>query len=460
MGVYEDYIMYKDTIVAIATPMGYGGIGVIRISGPQAYTLLLKHTTSTRYSPWKLKHTSLLDEQGNILDDILAVYMPMPNTFTGEDVVELHCHGSPIVLKSALEALLQSGARSAERGEFSKRALLNNRMSLSQAEAVMEVIHAPDTVALAFAQKRLQGALGTYVANIEAHLTRARMELYVALDFPEEDLETIDIGAVLSELEEAKTHISYLINQYQQNTVWQEGATVVLAGSVNAGKSSLFNAILGMHRAIVSPIEGTTRDYVTERISLHGLPITLIDTAGLRMTQDMIEQQGIEMMKDFARRADCLLFVVDATRDGLTQEEEDFLTQYASRSLLVYNKIDIDSILPSILQERYDIPTLSCSAHTMEGIDRLMESLYSLLVGSSSLNPDYSALVPNSRQYAILTTASKAIEQLRDDLLSGRPLDGVSAMLEYILQELDEITGYRVPEDILNSIFESFCIGK
>lgn len=452
--------MYVDTIVAIATPVGYGGIGVIRISGSLAYTLLCKHTTHTTYTPWKLKHTSLLDAEGNLLDDILAVYMPMPHTFTGEDVVELHCHGSPLILKKAVESLLASGARAAQRGEFSKRALLNNRMSLSQAEAVMEVIHAPDSVALTFAQKRLQGKLAEYVANIEKHLTHARMELYVALDFPEEDIDSIDMHNVMIELEEAKRHIGYLIQQYQQNTVWQEGATVLLAGSVNAGKSSLFNAILGIHRAIVSDIEGTTRDYVTERISLRGIPITIIDTAGLRTTDDSVEQQGIEMMKEYAERAECILFVVDASRKELTIEEYTFLDKHASRCILIYNKIDIDTLLAQRIQSRYNIPSVMCSASTMQGIDILMESIYTFLVGTSSSHADNNAIVPNSRQYTTLCRAYKAIEELCKDSMHGMPLDGISAMLEYILQELDEITGYRIPEDILNSIFESFCIGK
>ena len=452
--------MYVDTIVAIATPVGYGGVGIIRISGPQAHMLLRKHTTSTTYTPWKLKHTTLLDTCGNVLDDILAVYMPMPHTFTGEDVVELHCHGSPVVLKSALQALLESGARSAERGEFSKRAFLNNRLSLSQAEAIIEVIHAPDTVALAFAQKRLQGAFGNYIANIEKHLTHARMELYIALDFPEEDLDSIDLKTLTSDLQKAKQQIALLIQQYQQSTVWQEGATVLLVGSVNAGKSSLFNAILGTHRTIVSPYEGTTRDYITERISLHGIPIVLIDTAGLRDTHDNIEKQGIEMMKEYAQHADCILFVVDATRSELTKEEHEFLCTYTSRCMLIYNKIDIDTLLMDEIHSYYNIPFVRCSASTTQGIDTLMESLYSFLLKDSSIHPDYNALVPNARQYHTLCKAYKGIESLCNDLDSGMPLDAIGAMLEYVLQELHEITGYSVPEEILNSIFESFCIGK
>lgn len=452
--------MYIDTIVAIATPLGYGGIGVIRISGPQAHALLLKHTAHTMYIPWKLKHTHFLDATGNILDDILAVYMPSPNTFTGEDVVELHCHGSPVVLHSAVQALLESGARSAQRGEFSKRALLNNRMSITQAEAIMEVIHAPDMVALAFAQKRLQGALGEYITRVERCLTEARMELYLALDFPEEDIDTIDIASVHSALEEAQSSILALIRHYQQNSIWQEGITLLLAGSVNAGKSSLFNAILGTNRAIVSAIEGTTRDYVTERISLHGIPVTLVDTAGLRNTMDSIEQQGIESMKAYAIRAECILFVVDATRSSLHQEELDFLDEHHSRCIIVYNKADIIPSLSMDLHERYHIPYVCCSATALQGIQDVLECVYGTLTENSAVNPDCNAIIPNRRQYLTLCKASQDIELLAQGLRSGQPLDGISAMLEYILQEIQEITGYRLPEDVLNSIFESFCIGK
>lgn len=451
--------MFSDTIIAIATPVGFGGIGIIRISGPDSYTLLKKYTTSQKYTPWKLQHTYIIDAMENIVDDILAVYMPAPNTFTGEDVVELHCHGSPVVLYTVLQIFLNAGVRNAERGEFSKRAFLNNRMTLEQAEAIMEIIHAPDTVALGFAQKRLQGALGKYIAHVENNLMRARMELYIALDFPEEDLDSIDIKTVLLALKEAKQYINQLMQQYQQNHIWQSGATVLLAGNVNAGKSSLFNAMLGMNRAIVSPVEGTTRDYVTERISLKGIPITLIDTAGLRNTSDAIEQQGIDSMMEYAKRADCIIFVIDATKSSVTQEESNFILEHTFRCIIAYNKIDSASI-PNISSSLLSIPSIECSATTMKGIDSLLDAIYTTLVGSVTTHPDHNAIVPNARQYQSLLKAYKDIELLISDIEEQKPLDAISAMLEYTLKDLQEITGYTLPDDVLNSIFESFCIGK
>ncbi|MGL4722528.1 MAG: tRNA uridine-5-carboxymethylaminomethyl(34) synthesis GTPase MnmE [Desulfovibrionaceae bacterium] len=456
------------TIVAIATAMGYGGIGIIRISGPSSFFLLQKHTSYTKeYVPWKLQYTDCVDVNGETLDQILAVYMPAPHSFTGEDLVELHCHGSPVVLRRILEELLLSGAILASPGEFSKRAFLNGKMDIAQAEAIMELIHAPDIVAAKMAQKRLSGALTDKIFSLKSTIDSLRTRFYLALDFPEEDIELAPREESVSLLCFIIEQIERIVKNYQRESVWQDGAHVVLIGSVNAGKSSLMNAILGTQRVIVSDIEGTTRDSIIERISLDSLPVTLIDTAGLRKTTDTIEQEGILAAYEHTKHAELILFVVDSSRKSLSSDEKEFLSQInLEKVLFIYNKIDlVDSIshIQNDVQNTIGRKEIYCtlSAEKVLGIEIMLECVKKMLLKDSSyLEASQSMIIPNIRQSTILIDVAHVLNELRRDIERDLPFDIAMTVLDSVSSQLDEIMGHTLPEDIMNSIFSSFCIGK
>ena len=455
--------MLEDTIVAIATPVGYGGIGVVRLSGTNALAILQQHTTKIRYPAWKLVHTKCIDPiSNNIIDDILAVYMPAPNTFTGEDVVEMHCHGSPVVLNLLVESCVRHGARCAERGEFSKRALLNNRLSLAQTEAIIEIIHAKDTVAMRMAQERLSGKLSEIIEPLHQQIDVIRMQLYVLLDFPEDDVETIDYETIEATLREIETKIARLLQYYKRAKPWQKGIQIVLVGSVNAGKSSLLNAIVGKNRAIVSSIAGTTRDFIEEQITLDGIPTSIIDTAGLRETHDIIERQGIEAVEALLQTADIILFVIDISRDTLTFEEVALLERIQQkRCILVFNKEDMSEGKVVQTCEQFVCEKRRVSAQQNIGIDALLQDIKHLCTEGFSGEELLSICVPNTRQARALECAQDEIIALIHAMRSQETtIEIISTSLDMIAKRLEETVGYTVTEDLINTIFEHFCIGK
>ena len=462
----------NDTIAAIATAPGAGGVGIIRISGPKAYEILHSMfrpgASSFRdFTPRMLHHGRLLDAQNHEADDALVVFFKGPHSFTGEDCAEIQGHGGPAVLAALLDSVLSRGARMAERGEFTRRAFLNGRMDLSQAEAVAELIAAPSREGVYLASAKLDGLLGRRVEELRGRLEYLRQRICLAIDFPDEEGECLPPGEFSTITEEVASGIRTLISGYERARSWREGALVVLAGRVNAGKSSLMNAFLGRKRAIVTEKPGTTRDYLEEQTSLAGLPVRLVDTAGLREhSDDSIELEGMRRGKELAENARCVLVVLDGARAGDKPEtllvpfaeEARLIEEFgAGRCIAVWNKADIRP-LPEDLNTFHQATLLPVCARSGEGIDRLAEAVRTLCLQGEV--PQEGDLAPNLRQTNQLRQALDALDALQKAIALDVPPDLCSIHLETACAHLSDITGLNSTEETLNAIFSTFCIGK
>ena len=450
----------SDTIAAIVTPLGKGGVGIIRISGPNSLDVAKRffvslHPEFKGFKPRFLHHGQFRVDQ-KVIDEVLLVYMPAPRSYTGEDVVEINCHGGPAILHLILEVILQAGVRLANPGEFTYRAFLNNKMDLTQAEAVAELINAPGQEAVPLIQQKLEGGLRRKVSGLKARLEGLRQEFCVAVDFPEEEIECLPPKKIAQEVSLACAEIKDLLFNYEQKHLYTEGALVVLAGQVNAGKSSLLNALLGKNRAIVTPIPGTTRDYLEEFIQLQGLPVKLVDTAGLRQTTDQVESLGLERTLDLIKKSDLCLLVVDSGREFSSYEQEVLARVSAKQVLLVLNKCDLYPELPGWVQN-LDCAWVQISALTGQGLKELQQKIVKILSGDQP-EPELS-LVPNLRQKKALERALAELESLMQNL-GVLPYDLLAINLDLACEVLKEITGEITSEEILNQIFSRFCIGK
>ena len=463
------------TIAAIATAPGAGGIGIVRISGPRSGEILARmfSPASPRFDgfrPWVLHRGRALDHEGAQLDDVLAVFMPGPRTFTGEDVAEIHCHGGPFIVQAILETALRLGARAAERGEFSRRAFVNGRMDLSQAEAVAELIAAPSREALRYSLNRLDGLLGRKVTALRRRLEGLRAQMSLAVDFPDEEVECLAPEAFAAVVADVAAAVRELLTGQRRAQVMQQGAVVVLAGAVNAGKSSLLNALLGRNRALVTDIPGTTRDFLEESCLLDGLPVRLTDTAGLRETGESVEEMGVALSRQKVRQADAILLLVDGGRLGPAGAAADICPDEAVREvleqagsipvLLVWNKMDLAEPAvwpPAWAHER---PCVRISARTGDNVDLLARRLRALLLDDGSHTPPSDGLAPNARQSLTLERALGELEALLADIRAGSPYDCCSVRLDAAAALLGEVTGLDSPEEVLNRVFSSFCIGK
>lgn len=456
----------SDTISAIATPVGAGGVGIIRLSGPQAKAVLSRMflPLSPRFSnfrPWMLHRGRIVDRHSEPVDDVLAVFMPGPRTFTGEDVAEIHCHGGPALMRVVLETTLALGARLAERGEFTRRAFINGRMDLTQAEAVAELIAAPTRAALRVGAAKLDGVLGRRVQDLRRQLEELRMLLCVALDFSEDDVPMLEEDAFLRNVASIMDAVQKLCSGYERSRCWQEGALVVLAGAVNVGKSSLLNALLGHNRALVTDIPGTTRDFLEELLDIHGLPVRLTDTAGLRSTEDAVEKLGVARSREKMDAADVVALVVDGTR-GL-QDSDWAMVEHIDpqRLLVVWNKADcapLDAVPPAWLHKAADVVVVSAREGT--GLEQLCTALHARVVAQSGHEPAAGELSPNLRQTVALRRALEDLRALQADIGAKMPYDICSVRLDSAAAALAEVTGLDSPDEMLDRIFSTFCIGK
>lgn len=440
----------------------------MRCSGPQAKDIAksLFAPSSLAFSdfiPRMLHHGHLVEhasaEAEGVLDEVLVVWMPAPHSYTGEDVVEFHCHGGRAILAAVLESLYAAGCRPAEKGEFTKRAFFNGRLDLTQAEAVAEAIAAPGREGLRLAQARLSGRLGQQIDELRQRLLHAKQLLCLALDFPEDEVEEATPAALDAVIAPVLQTMQELLAGHQRARAWREGVLAVLAGQVNAGKSSLLNALLGYERAIVTPEPGTTRDYLEEPLLLDGLPVRLVDTAGLRETGDIVERQGLERSRDLASQADIVLLVHDASLPVQPEERELLASLPLDRVLVLCNKDDLAAGAPLGLLDEFralDVEALRVSAKTGAGLEALARRLRERLAEI----PVAGELAPNLRQSRALALASEELQALRQELAAGTPYDLLDVRLEAALRHLAEITGEICPDDVLNAIFEQFCIGK
>ena len=469
--------MDSGTIAAVATAPGAGGVGIIRISGPRALDIITEmfRPSSPKFrgfTPRFLHHGHVLDAQGREADDALVVFFKGPNSFTGEDCAEIQGHGGPAVLAALLDSVLARGARMAERGEFTRRAFLNGRLDLSQAEAVAELIAAPSREGVYLASAKLDGLLGRRVSELRSRLEYLRQRVCLAIDFPDEEGECLPPQEFTAITREVAQGIRVLLAGYERARCWREGALVVLAGQVNAGKSSLMNAFLGRNRAIVTEKPGTTRDYLEEHTSLAGLPVRLVDTAGLRQhSDDSIELEGMKRGQEMAENARCILLVLDAKKADVSAaasspeavfaafgEEQAQLGRLGrSRCIAVWNKADAVP-LPEGLDSFFGAALLPVSSKEGTGIDQLCSVVRALCLGEST--PEEGDIAPNLRQADKLRQALSALEALEAAIALAMPPDLCSIHLEAASAHLADITGLNSTEETLNSIFESFCIGK
>lgn len=456
----------SDTIAAIATPAGTGGIGIVRISGPTARgigsRLFRAHRDVREWKSHRLYRGSIVSASDRPLDDAMAVLMVAPHSYTGEDVLELHCHGSPVVLRGVLAEALSRGARLAEPGEFTKRAFLNGRLDLTQAEAVLDLINARGDAAAGLALQQMSGSLSHSVAEIRERLIRLKALLEAQIDFSEEDFE-VDMGELADLALRSEAALGALVSSFRAGRIAREGLRVVIAGKPNVGKSSLLNALLREERAIVSPVPGTTRDTIEETASFEGIPVVLTDTAGLRPAEeaDLVERFGIERTAARLANAQIGLLVVDAA-SALDDDDRAVLRlQPAGPQLIVVNKTDLPAVL-----DRTEIEALrggrrlvSISARTGAGLETLRRTVVDL--AEAGLPPDPTTpVVTRLRHRDVMAKAAAALRLARASIAERQPPDVVAVDVQEAIDRIGEITGVVTSEDILDRIFSDFCIGK
>ena len=437
-----------DTIAAIATPLGAGGVGVIRISGEKAFEIIEKIFTSTKFEPRKFNHGWIVDN-GVKIDEVIVLPFFAPNSYTGENVVEIQCHGGVNVVKNILELVLKNGARLAERGEFTKRAFLNKKMDLSQAESVADIIHSKTSNFAKVSMKNLSGVLKERINEIRNDIFEVLSRITAGIDFPD-DVKEPEYEYLETSFESIISKIDKVLLGAKTSNIFRQGANVAIIGKPNVGKSSLFNALLNLDRAIVTDIAGTTRDVLRETLDL-GIPVTLIDTAGIREDEEVskVERIGIEYSKQSLDEADLILFVYDASK-GLDNEDKEVLELIKDKNyILIANKSD--------LAENGNSEVLQISALNGTGVNELKELLKKRVC---DIEPESLDFVTNSRQQLCLTKAREALEQAHLAAKLNELQDLISIDVKSAILALDELTGELITDDVLDNIFSHFCIGK
>ena len=444
MNITEEF----DTIAAISTSLGTGGVGVIRISGERAFEIIEKIFTNPNFEPRKFNHGWIVDN-GTKIDEVIVLPFFEPNSYTGENVIEIQCHGGINVVRNILNLVLKNGARMAEKGEFTKRAFLNKRMDLSQAEAVADIIHSKTKEFAKVSMKNLSGVLKEKINGIRNEIFEVLSRITAGIDFPE-DVNEPEYSYLTETFTRIISQIDSVLRDADTSNVLRQGISVTIAGRPNVGKSSIFNALLSLDRAIVTDIAGTTRDVLKETLDL-GVPVTLIDTAGIREDEDVskVEKIGIEYSKQSLEDADLVIFVYDA-QAGMTKEDEEiFELAQEKKHLVIANKCDL-------ISERKD-GLHYISAKTGEGIAELKELITKQVC---DIEPDNLEFVTNSRQQVCLARAKTALEQALLGAQLKELQDLISIDVKSAILALDEITGELITDDILNNIFDNFCIGK
>ncbi|MBY6032621.1 tRNA uridine-5-carboxymethylaminomethyl(34) synthesis GTPase MnmE [Marinobacter daepoensis] len=451
-----------DTIAAIATAPGQAGVGIIRVSGPKAADIarvVLGFEPKPRYA----HYGPFRDQQGELVDEGIGLFFPNPHSFTGEDVFELQGHGGTVILDILLREVCSLGARLARPGEFSERAFLNDKLDLAQAEAIADLIESSSEQAARCAVRSMQGVFSQRVDNLVDAITHLRIYVEAAIDFPEEEIDFLADGKVGSDLQALLQAVDKILSEAQQGTILRDGMKVVIAGRPNAGKSSLLNALAGREAAIVTAIEGTTRDVLREHIHIDGMPLHIIDTAGLRDSPDEVERIGIARAWEEIRQADRILLMVDATTTDKTEPHEiwpDFIDQLPANApvTVIRNKVDLSGEPVGISAEPHQTaPVIRLAAKASEGLEVLRDHLKDCIGFASTTEGGFLA----RRRHL------DALERARDSLLLGqRQLEGYGAGellaedLRAAQDALGEITGHLTPDELLGKIFSSFCIGK
>lgn len=453
----------ESTIAAIATAYGEGGIGIIRISGEKSEEILNKiFKSSFNIENRKLTYGNIVDpENGEIIDEVLVVFMKAPHTYTREDVVEINCHGSVISLRKTLDLVLRMGARLAENGEFTKRAFLNGRIDLSQAEAVIDIIRAKTDKSFNVAMDQLEGRLSKVIKNLRKEILDILVNITVNIDYPDEDIEEV----VYDDLNDNLSHICFeidkLINTGDTGKILNEGLKISIIGKPNVGKSSFMNQLLNENRAIVTAIPGTTRDTIEEKISIRNIPVILTDTAGIRETDDQIEKIGIEKSKQSFNNADLIIFVCDMSKE-IEDEDREIVSYIGDRNTIVLaNKMDLET-KTTVEDIRALIPNgiiIETSMEEAKGIDKVKDEIEKL-VYKGDVKQSESLIVNNLRHLDLLRNAEQAIKDAINMVNLNEALEFIEIDVNKAYELLGEIIGETVNDDILNEVFARFCLGK
>ena len=455
-----------DTIAAIATAPGEGGIGIIRISGEKSLQVaqsIFKSKSGKMikdYNARTLIYGTVVDNE-KVIDEVLVAYMKGPNSYTAEDVIEINCHGGFISVKKILELILSKGVRLAEAGEFTKRAFLNGRIDLSQAEAIIDVIKSKTDMAHEVAQSQLEGSLAKKIKDLRMNVTEVLAHLEVSIDFAEEDVEEITYQTLEEKALELRNEIKKLYDTAESGKILRDGLKTVIVGKPNVGKSSLLNSILGENRAIVTDIAGTTRDVIEEFVNIQGIPLKIVDTAGIRETEDVVEKIGVEKSRESFSTADLVIMVLDASRK-LSEEDMEILESLKNKKTIVLlNKMDLEPQIELEKIEEFvnseDIIKISALKH--QGIEELQDKIEAMVYHGSVKNSS-NLMITNSRHKDALFKAYESINDAISAIEQRMPYDFIEVDFKNIWDYLGYINGDTVREDLLDTIFANFCIGK
>ena len=450
------------TIVAISTAPGIGGIGIIRMSGEKSFEILEKIfvTNDKPISGYTMKYGKIVDEKNVIIDEVLVSYFIAPNSYTRENVCEINSHGGMVVMKKILELCLKNGAVLAEPGEFTKRAFLNGRIDLSQAEAVIDIINSKTDREAKASINQLEGNLSLEIKEIRKDLISMMADIEASIDYPEYDVEEVTTNKVREVLLKQKDRLKKLEKSFDNGKILKDGINTAIIGRPNAGKSSLLNILLNEERAIVTSVEGTTRDTIEEYISINGIPLKIIDTAGIREASDEVEKIGVEKAKKIAKESDLIIGIFDISRK-MNKEDYEILDILKNKnSIIVLNKIDLDENNADLEKiKEVGKPVVQISTKTREGIDNLYKEIENL-IETKEISSDNEIIVTNTRHKSLITKAIISVDKSLETIENKMPIDIIVVYVKDILEHLGEITGETVTEDIIKEIFSKFCLGK
>lgn len=455
--------MEFDTIVAISTPIGEGAIGIIRMSGPESFEIIdsvFKPYGKSTNEDKKMVYGWITD-QNEVVDEVLIVKMHKPRTYTMENIVEINCHGGLVPMRSILSLLMRKGARLAEKGEFTKRAFLNGRIDLAQAESVMDLIGSKTKRGYDLAMNQLEGHLSKRVRQMRNELMTLMAHVEVGIDYPEEDIEDITYSEITDSLESVFNQTSTLLKSSNNGKIIREGLKTVIVGKPNVGKSSLMNALLKDSRAIVTDIPGTTRDVIEEYMNIGGIPIRLVDTAGIRVTEDVVEKIGVEKSKSYFNDADLVIFVLNAA-ESLTEEDLEIMELVKNKhAIVIINKTDLEIKIDEVMINAHlnDKLIVKTSVEKELGID-LVEKAISDMILDHDVEINQSETVSNTRHIHLLEKANKNVGDALAAAKSQMPYDFIEVDVKDAIMNLGQITGESVESDLLDNIFGNFCIGK
>lgn len=453
-----------DTIAAISTPRGEGGIGIVRISGDEALLILKKiFKTKSKKDVFNLKTYTInyghIYDGNKLVDEVLVSVMRAPTTYTKEDIVEINCHGGYVVTQKVLELVLEKGAKIAEPGEFTRRAFLNGRLDLTQAESVMDIIHGKTEKSISLSLNQLRGDLKEQIHNLKKLLMDVAAHVNVVLDYPEEGIDEPIPLNLINNLHNVVEETNKLILSYDKGKMIKEGVKTAIVGKPNVGKSSLLNSVLREERAIVTRVAGTTRDTIEEIVNIKGIPLIMIDTAGIRDTEDEVENIGVQKSKELIKEADLVLFVLDSSKDLTKEDMEIYNSINNSKVIGILNKIDI--------RKKLDISYFSkikkwieISALEKIGIDNLEDEIYNYVVSGNIEDSSEKLTITNIRHKSALEKTKQSLENIFETIDMGYPMDLIAVDLNDAIDSLSEVTGEISSEDLLDHVFNNFCVGK